>query len=132
MCTTIEIHCGGKKHCVKAAVSSSLTHPLILGGDWVGFPQAARGTMGVRTRPVGTCKSFAVFCTEAGAANAAQGSGEAGEPQPEVPAPRFPPVEDFPLEQSRDATLSSAYEQVMAIDGSKVRPDTALTQRRAI
>ena len=51
----IEIRCGGKKHSVKAAVSSSLTHPLILGLDWTGFPQAIRGTMGVRTRPVGTC-----------------------------------------------------------------------------
>ena len=39
---------------------------------------------------------------------------------------RFPPVEDFPHEQSRDATLSSAYDQVMVIDGSKVRPDAAL------
>ena len=35
-------------------------------------------------------------------------------------------MEDFPLEQSRDATLSSAYDQVIAIDGSKVRPDAAL------
>ena len=83
--------------------------------------------MGVRTRPVGTCKSCTVFCAKAGAADAAQGSGEAGDPQPEVPAPRFPPVEDFHLEQSRDATLRSAYDQVMAIDGSKVRPDAALT-----
>ena len=39
----IEIRCGGKKHSVKAAVSSSLTHPLILGLDWAGFPQAVRG-----------------------------------------------------------------------------------------
>ena len=36
-------------------------------------------------------------------------------------------MEDFPLEQSRDATLSSAYDQVIVIDGSKVRPDAALT-----
>ena len=42
----IKIRCGGKKHSVKAAVSSSLTHPLILGLDWAGFPQALRGTMG--------------------------------------------------------------------------------------
>ena len=75
----------------------------------------------MRTRQVGTCKSCAVFCAEAGAAGAAQGSGEAGDPQPEVPAQRFPPVEDFPLEQSRDATLSSAYDQVMVIDGSRDR-----------
>ena len=69
--------------------------------------------MGVRTRPVGTCKSCAVFCAEAGADDAAQGSGEAGDPQPEVPAPMFSPA--VPLTQ------------VMVIDGSKVRPDAALT-----
>ena len=66
-----EICCGGKKQSVKAAVSSSLTHPLILGLDWAGFPQAIRGTMGMRTRQVGTCKSCAVFCAEAGASDAA-------------------------------------------------------------
>ena len=65
----IEIRCGGKKHSVKAAVSSSLTHPLILGLDWAGFLQAVRGTRG----------------------------------------------------------MSSAYDQGMAIDWSKVRPDAALT-----
>jgi hypothetical protein len=66
----IEICYGGKKHRVKAAVSSSLTHSLILGLDWTGFPQAVRGTKGVRTRQVGTCKSGAVFCADAGASNA--------------------------------------------------------------
>ncbi|KAK0146087.1 hypothetical protein N1851_014658 [Merluccius polli] len=42
----IEIRWGGGKHSVKAAVSSSLAHPLILGLDWGGFPQAVRGTVG--------------------------------------------------------------------------------------
>ena len=68
-----------------------------------------------------------MFCAEAGVDDAAQESGEAEDPQPEVPAPRFPPAEVFPLQQSRDASLSSAYDQVIAIDGSKVRPDAALT-----
>ena len=36
-------------------------------------------------------------------------------------------MEDFPLEQSRDATLSSAYDKVIVIDQSRVRPDAALT-----
>ena len=44
-------------------------------------------------------------------------------PQPVVPAPRFPPVLDFPLEQSRDATLHLAYDQVMVIDCTWVHPD---------
>ena len=42
----IEICYGGKKHRIKAADSSSLTHPLILGLDRIGFPQAVRGTTG--------------------------------------------------------------------------------------
>ena len=69
----IEICYGGKKHRIKAADSSSLTHPLILGLDWAGFPQAVRGTTGVRTRQVRTCKSGAVFCADAGASDAVQG-----------------------------------------------------------
>ena len=52
------------------------------------------------------------------------------EPQPKVPVPRFPPVGDFPLEQSRDATLRSAYDEVIAIDGTWVQPDVVLTLGR--
>jgi hypothetical protein len=75
----IEIRHGRRKYSVKAAVSSSLMHPLILGLDWTGFQRAVRGTMGMRTRQVGTC------------------------------------------------TLSSAYDQMIVIDGSRVRPDAELT-----
>ena len=39
----IEICYMGKTHRVKAVVSPSLTHPLVLGLDWAGFPQVARG-----------------------------------------------------------------------------------------
>ena len=124
----IEIHYGGKTHRVKAAVSPSLTHPLILGLDWAGFPGAVSESTGVRTRQIGTCRSCAVFCADARASDADQESGEeAGGSQPEVRAPSFPPVDDFPLEQSRDATLRSAFDQVIAIDGSRVQPDAVLT-----
>ena len=113
---------------VKAAVSSSLTHPLILGIDWVGFPGAVSKATGVRTRQIGTCKSCAVFCADVRVSDAGQGSGEeAGGSQPEVQAPTFPPVDDFPLEQSRDATLRSAFDQVIAVDGTRVQPDAVLT-----
>ena len=89
----IEIHYGGKTHRVKAAVSPSLTHPLILGLDWAGFPGAVSETTGVRTRQIGTCRSCAVFCADARASDADQESGEeAGGSQPEVRAPRFPPA----------------------------------------
>ena len=37
------------------------------------------------------------------------------------------PMEDFPLEQSRDETLCHAFDQVMKIDGCQVHPSTALT-----
>ncbi|KAK0133311.1 hypothetical protein N1851_031171 [Merluccius polli] len=72
----IEIRYGGKTHRVKAAVSPSLTYPLILGIDWAGFPGAVSESAGVRTRQIGTCKSCAVFCADARVSDAAQGSGE--------------------------------------------------------
>ena len=72
--------------------------------------------MGVRIRQVGTCKSGAVFCANAGASNAVQGPGEAWDPQPEVPAPRFPSVEEFPLEQSPDCSR-----------GTRIQPNAVLT-----
>ena len=37
--------------------------------------------------------------------------------------------EDFLLEQSCDATLRSAYDQVIAIDGTRVQPDAVLTHQ---
>uniref|UniRef100_A0AAQ4RXT8 CCHC-type domain-containing protein n=1 Tax=Gasterosteus aculeatus aculeatus TaxID=481459 RepID=A0AAQ4RXT8_GASAC len=49
----IEIRFGGKKHRVRVAVSSRLTHPLILGTDWSGFHRLAGQCAGVRSRPVG-------------------------------------------------------------------------------
>ena len=107
----IEIRYMAKTHRVKAAVTPSLTQPLILGLDCAGL-----GVAGTRARQIGTCKSCAVLCADVGASNAARGPGVAGVP-PEEPTPRFPPVGDFPLEQSRDATLSSAFDQVIAIDG---------------
>ena len=42
----IGISYGGRTHRVMAAASPSLMHPLILGLDWAGFPQAVRGTTG--------------------------------------------------------------------------------------
>ena len=42
----IEFHHGGKTHRVKVAVSPSLEHPLIIGLEWAGFPQAVREIRG--------------------------------------------------------------------------------------
>ncbi|XP_064177503.1 uncharacterized protein LOC135247687 isoform X1 [Anguilla rostrata] len=107
---SVEIRCQGKKHKIKAAVSSRLSHPLILGTDWPGFRQAAGKVAGVHSRRVGLCD----VC-------AAPPPGET----PQVPV--FRPMEDFPLEQSRDDTLRFAFDRVMSIYGQQVRPDATLT-----
>ena len=95
---SIKICYGGKTHRVKAAVSSSLMHPLILGIDWAGFPGAVSEATGVRTRQIGTCKSCAVFCADARVSDAGQGSGGGGGrfstrgPSADIPTGgRFPP-----------------------------------------
>lgn len=43
------------------------------------------------------------------------------------PLPNLTPVKDFPLKQSRDDTLCSAFDQVMKIDGQEVRLGAAIT-----
>ena len=43
----VKIRYGGKKHSVKAAFSSHLVHPRILGTDWPGFNKLVRQCVGV-------------------------------------------------------------------------------------
>uniref|UniRef100_A0AAQ4REK5 Gypsy retrotransposon integrase-like protein 1 n=1 Tax=Gasterosteus aculeatus aculeatus TaxID=481459 RepID=A0AAQ4REK5_GASAC len=124
----IEIRFGGKKHRVRVAVSSRLTHPLILGTDWSGFHRLAGQCAGVRSRPVGTCGVCAALGGDARLSDAADGEGEsAGPPMGTPPTPELRSMEDFPLEQSRDDTLRFAFDQVMQIDGQVVRPDAVLS-----
>ncbi|XP_077936125.1 uncharacterized protein LOC144383152 [Gasterosteus aculeatus] len=123
---SVEIRYAGKKHRMRVAVSSHLTHPVILGTDWPGFGKLMGGATGVRSRPTGLCEMCAVLSGDAGSSDAADGEGEPVEPPVETPpAPEFRSMEDFPLEQSRDDTLRSAYDQVICIDGHLVRPDAA-------
>ena len=98
----IKIHYQGKKHSLKAAVSSRLSYPLILGTDWVGFNQVTE--VGVRPRQLKKCE----VCVQHSVVDA--GSCDAAEREPTSrecslgtpPTPEFYPMEDFPLEQSRD------------------------------
>nr|XP_061833255.1 uncharacterized protein LOC133617337 [Nerophis lumbriciformis] len=57
--------------------------------------------------------------------DAAGGEGEgesAGTSQEVSPVPQRRPMDDFPLEQSRDDTLRATWDQVISIDGQLVRP----------
>uniref|UniRef100_A0AAQ4Q9F2 Gypsy retrotransposon integrase-like protein 1 n=1 Tax=Gasterosteus aculeatus aculeatus TaxID=481459 RepID=A0AAQ4Q9F2_GASAC len=124
----IEIRFGSKKHRVRVAVSSRLTHPLILGTDLSGFHKLAGQCAGVRSRPIGTCRVCAALDGDARLSDAADGEGEsAGPPMGTLPTPELRSMEDFPLEQSRDDTLRFAFDQVIQIDGQVVRPDAALS-----
>jgi len=49
----VEIKFKGKTHKLKAAVSSRLTHPLILGTDWHGFSKLVGQCGGERSRQAG-------------------------------------------------------------------------------
>ncbi|XP_061882687.1 uncharacterized protein LOC133633904 [Entelurus aequoreus] len=52
-----------------------------------------------------------------------EGKGEsAGTSQEVSPVPQRRPMDDFPLEQSRDDTLRATWDQVISIDGQLVRP----------
>ncbi|KAK5854605.1 hypothetical protein PBY51_004785 [Eleginops maclovinus] len=94
--------------------------------------------MGVRSRESGKCEWCAVFSGEAADGDEGgtdtEGAGEVpgevplppeGAGEAPLPPPVFP-VEDFPLEQSRDGTLQHAFDQVVSIDGSQLHPNTAL------
>ena len=122
----IEIHYQGKKHSIKAAVSSRLSHPLIFGTDWAGFKQVTKDLVGVRSRRLGKCGGCAAVSGDAGLADAAKREPISRERSVGTPStPEFYPMKDFPLEQSRDDTLCFAFDQVKSIDGQPVHPDTA-------
>ena len=80
--------------------------------------------MGVRPRQLGRCEVCAADSGDAGSSDTAErGPGSVGLPAEALQAPDFPPMEDFPLEQSRDDTLRFAFDQVKSVDGHLVRPD---------
>ena len=122
----VEIYYQGKIHKIKAAVSSRLSHPLMLGTDWAGFNQVTKDLVGVRSRWLGKCEVCAAGSGDVGSADAVEREPMSKERSIGTPStPEFYPMEDFPLEQSRDDTLRFAFEQVKSIDGQLVHPDTA-------
>ena len=120
---SVEINLQGQMHNIKAAVSTRLSHPLISGTNWPGFQQVAKDLMGMRSRHLGSCE----VCTavSGGPTQTRVRPGSVGLPAESLRAPDFPPMEDFPLEQSRDDTLHFASDQVRSVDGHLVRPDVA-------
>ena len=100
---SVEINLQGQTHIIKAAVSTRLSHPLILGTDWPGFQQVVKDLMGVQSRQLERCEVCAADCGDAGSSDTAErGPGSVGLPAEALQAPDFPPMEDFPLEQSRE------------------------------
>ena len=123
---SVEINLQGQTHIIKAEVSTRLSHPLILGTDWPGFQQIVKDLTGVRSRQLGRCEVCTVDSGDAGSSDTAErGPGVVGLPAEALWVPDFPPMEDFPLDQSRDDTLRFAFDQGRSVDGHLVRPDTA-------
>ena len=125
---TAEMRYKGKKNRMKVAVSSHLTHPLILGTDWPGFHSVVGQCVGVRSRQTGTYDVCAALSGDARLSDTADREEEPAMTTQEAPlVPELHSMEDFPLEQSRDDTLRLAFDQVIKIDGHMVRPDAAQT-----
>ena len=125
---TAEMRYKGKKNRMKVAVSSHLTHPLILGTDWPGFHSVVGQCVGVRSRQTGTYDVCAALSGDARLSDTADREEEPAMTPQEAPlVPELHSMEDFPLEQSRDDTLRLAFDQVIKIDGHMVRPDAAQT-----
>ncbi len=108
----------GQKHNVEVAVNPHLRHPLILGTNWPAFKVL-----------------LGVLCVDASCGKekpgreAAVRTGEA-EPGPAEAAPGernaverlvLTERDDFPLEQSQDASLRNAFDQVRSIDGQPLQ-----------
>lgn len=118
---------------MSAAVSPRLSHPLILGTNWPGFHHLLGQYAGMRSRPLVACSVCAAFSGDVGLSDTDSGEGETAGPSWEAPpAPEISPMGDFPLEQSRDDTLHSAFDQVIEIDGHVVRPEAVRTCPRFI
>uniref|UniRef100_A0A669B7F8 Integrase catalytic domain-containing protein n=1 Tax=Oreochromis niloticus TaxID=8128 RepID=A0A669B7F8_ORENI len=123
----------GKTHRVSPVVSPRLSHPLILGTNWPGFHHLLGQYAGMQSRPLVAFSVCAALSGDAGSSDTDSGEGETAGPSWEAsPAPEISPTGDFPLEQSRDDTLRSAFDQVIEIDGHVVRPEAKRTYPRFI
>ncbi|XP_051500808.1 uncharacterized protein LOC127409893 [Myxocyprinus asiaticus] len=128
---TLTIKFQGKKHRVVAAVSSRLTHPLILGTDWPDFKVLLKGICADGScMKLGRCVMCDALAGEAEPGPSSTDPRHNDERGGEAAAPpllREFPEGDFPLEQSQDKTLKHAFDQVRVIDGQQLQPDIALS-----
>ncbi|XP_064175955.1 uncharacterized protein LOC135246428, partial [Anguilla rostrata] len=88
----------------------------------VGPPTSAPDPDGAYCIPalIGQGSARQLVSGDAGSSDAAEGEPAPVEPQGEtLQVPVFRPMEDFPLEQSRDDTLRFAFDRVMSIDGQQ-------------
>ncbi len=104
----------GQKHNVEVAVNPHLRHPLILGTNWPAF-KVLLGVLFVdascgKEKP-GREAAVRTGEVEPGSAEAAPGERNA------VERLVLTERDDFPLEQSQDASLRNAFDQVRSIDG---------------
>ncbi len=124
----VEIRHKGKKHSIKAAVSSCLMHPLILGMDWPRFNRLVGQWVGVRSQPTGTWDMCAVLTGDVKLPDTADGEGELAVPsQKALQVPAWHSVEDFPPEQSCDDTPHFSFDPLIKTDGRLLCPDAVQT-----
>ncbi len=108
----------GQKHNVEVAVNPHLRHPLILGTNWPAF-KVLLGVLCVdascgKEKP-GREAAVRMWEAEPGPAEAAPGERNA------VERLVLTERDDFPLEQSQDASLRNAFDQVRSIDGQPLQ-----------
>jgi len=109
-------------------IHGDLNDYTLFGTNWLGFITAAKRFGDAQSRPTGRCGRCAVFAGDARSLDTVPGVVDLVEPPLGIlPSPVFPPVGDFPLEQTCDNTLRFALSQVIKIDGQFVHPDAVIT-----
>ncbi|XP_044860022.1 uncharacterized protein LOC123363206 [Mauremys mutica] len=105
---------GGTTRRLVVGLAPGLAYPVILGRDWPLFEEVLRATPGLAAEP----REPPPAAGQAGAES--EGEDQGGQrPLEQTPsAPRFDT--DFCRDQRSDPTLSRAYQQLAAVDGSVV------------
>lgn len=100
-----------------------MSHPIL--GT---VPQLTGVINWVKSQPVNLCNVCPALSSDTGSTDTDSGGEEVAGTSTEAPLPPvMHPTEDFSLEQSRDDTLRSAYDQVIDIDGLLVHPEASRT-----
>lgn len=100
-----------------------MSHPIL--GT---VPQLTGVINWVKSQPVNLCNVCPALSSDTGSTDTDSRGEEVAGTSTEAPLPPvMHPTEDFSLEQSRDDTLRSAYDQVIDIDGLLVHPEASRT-----